>query len=196
MKRMLLSILLSWPVPLGAQDARLQRLDPALAALVQAQLDSARAADLPTEPLVQKALEGRGKGAAADRIVGAVRALRLGLESARWTLGSGATAPEIIAASNALRAGASRANITDIRRGREGPVQVPLDVLTDLIARGIPTAAAAAAVERLVRQGTEDREFLLLRQRVEQDIRAGAAPGLALERRLAGIPAAGPPRTP
>ena len=193
---MLLSILLSWPVPLGAQDARLQRLDPALAALVQAQLDSARAADLPTEPLVQKALEGRGKGAAADRIVGAVRALLLGLESARWTLGSGATAPEIIAASNALRAGASRANITDIRRGREGPVQVPLDVLTDLIARGIPTAAAAAAVERLVRQGTEDREFLLLRQRVEQDIRAGAAPGLALERRLAGIPAAGPPRTP
>lgn len=186
-------ILFLLPPSLIAQDDRLSRLDPALAARVQAQLDTAQAASLPAEPLIQKALEGRGKGAPPERIVAAVRAVRLSLMAARDVLGPGTEPLELTAAANALRAGAASETVGEIRRARQGSLKVPLDVLADLIARGIPTARAGAAVVGLVRQGTADRDLQLLRDRIDRDVRGGAAPDLALERRLAGIPPAGPP---
>jgi hypothetical protein len=190
-----LLLLLGIPLPLAAQDSRLARLEPALAVAVEAQLDSARAAGLPIDPLIQKALEGRGKGAPADRILTAVRAVRLSLVQARGVLGP-VTAGELTAGANALRAGATTEDLAGMRQARDGSLQVPLEVLSDLIARGVPSARAGAAVVRLVRQGTDDRQLQLLRERIDQDIRGGTAPGVALDRRLAGIPAAGPPIPP
>ena len=197
MTRAGLLLLLGIPLPLAAQDSRLARLEPALAAAVEAQLDSARAAGLPTDPLVQKALEGSGKGAPSDRILAAVRAVRLSLGEARAVLGPVA-AGELTAGANALRAGATSETLAGMREGRRGDrsLQVPLEVLSDLIARGVPSARAGAAVARLVRQGTDDRQLQLLRERIDQDIRGGTAPGVALDRRLAGIPAAGAPIPP
>ena len=190
-----LLLLLGMPLSLAAQDSRLARLEPALAQAVEAQLDSARTAGLPTEPLVQKALEGRGKGAPADRIVLAVRSVRLSLGQARTVLGPVSDA-ELTAGANALRAGATHETLAGIREGRQGALQIPLEVLSDLIARGVPGSRAGAAVVRLVRQGTDDRQLQLLRERIDQDIRAGTAPSIALDRRLAGIPAAGAPVPP
>jgi hypothetical protein len=182
-----------FPPSLWAQDDRLSRLDPSLAARIQAQVDTAHAASLPAEPLIQKALEGRGKGAPPERIVAAVRAVRLSLLAARDVLGHGAEPLELTAAANALRAGATSETVGEMRRARPGSLKIPLDVLADLIARGIPTARAGAAVVRLVQQGTADRDLQLLRDRIDQDIRGGTAPAMALERRLVGIPPAGPP---
>ena len=61
-----LALFLAVPATATAQDARLaERLDTATAAGVQQLVDSARRAGLPTEPLVQKALEGRRSAPAA-----------------------------------------------------------------------------------------------------------------------------------
>ena len=64
----------------AAQDARLgAQLDEGTRVLVQAAVDSARAAGLPTEPLVDKALEGARKRADGTRITRAVTALAVPL---------------------------------------------------------------------------------------------------------------------
>src|SRR5205807_9664120 len=88
------------------QDPRLGRLDAGARPLVAVVIDSARAADLPTEPLVQRALEGATKGAPGSLIVSAVQRLAADLGRARAALGAGATPPELEAGAAALRAGA------------------------------------------------------------------------------------------
>src|SRR2546428_9607276 len=95
--------------PAAAQqvDPRLERLDAAARPVVAALIDSARAASLPTEPLVQRALEGATKGAPEDVIVAAVRRLAVDLGRAREALGSTASPAELNAGAAALRAGAS-----------------------------------------------------------------------------------------
>src|SRR5439155_685078 len=67
----------------AAQDPRLGRLDPGTRPLVAVAIDSARAAGLPTEPLVQRALEGATKGAPGPLIVSAVQRLAADLGRAR-----------------------------------------------------------------------------------------------------------------
>ncbi|MGH7529549.1 MAG: hypothetical protein ACREMN_04130, partial [Gemmatimonadales bacterium] len=67
----------------GAQDPRLARLDSDSRPVVAAIIDSARAAGLPVEPLVQRALEGVAKRAAGARIIAAVRRLAADLASAQ-----------------------------------------------------------------------------------------------------------------
>src|SRR5439155_674087 len=59
--------------PQHLNDPRLARLDTAARSLVAVAIDSARAAGLPTEPLVQRALEGATKDAPGTLIVSAVQ---------------------------------------------------------------------------------------------------------------------------
>src|SRR5438045_293590 len=127
-------------------DPRLERLDSISRPIVTALVDSARAVALPTEPLVQRALEGATKRATADRIVAAVRRLAVDLGHARDALGATASPTELTAAAAALRAGAPPATLTELRRIRREPLTVPLAVLTDLVASGVPVDSAAAAV--------------------------------------------------
>ncbi|HEV8196955.1 MAG TPA: hypothetical protein VGP87_09975 [Gemmatimonadales bacterium] len=195
--RVLLLSPLFFAVPLAAQDARLDaRLAPETAREIRLLLDSARAASLPTEPLIQKALEGQSKNAPPPRIIGAVRLLLGALRDARLALSEAASEPELVAGANALRAGAAPATVSALRRQRGRDLTVPLSVLTDLVARGVTPVAASKAVSAMVDDGLADRDFLLLRTQVEQDIRTGVAPGSALDRRLSGLPAAAPPRKP
>jgi len=66
----------------AAQEPRLQgRVPEPVRQTIDLLLDSARTRGLPTEPLVDRALEGATKGASGDRIVAAVR--RLAGESLR-----------------------------------------------------------------------------------------------------------------
>src|SRR5437870_2517243 len=111
-----------------------------------AAIDPARAAGLPTEPLVQRALEGATKGAPGPLIVSAVQRLAADLGRAREALGPGTTPPELEAGAAALRAGAGPAVLTQLRRARRQTIAVPLAVLTDLVASGVPVDSAAAAV--------------------------------------------------
>ncbi|OLD73691.1 MAG: hypothetical protein AUF61_00980 [Chloroflexi bacterium 13_1_20CM_66_33] len=160
------------------RDSRLERLDSTTRPIVAALVDSARAAALPTEPLVQRALEGATKRATGDRIVAAVRRLALDLDRARDALGSTASPPELTAAAAALRAGAPPAILTALRRVRRESLTVPLAVLTDLVATGVPVDSAAAAVLSLAAKA-RDTDLVEFRRTVERDIALGAPPASA-----------------
>ncbi|HUF35169.1 MAG TPA: hypothetical protein VMN37_04420 [Gemmatimonadales bacterium] len=178
-----LLLLVLTPVSLAAQDRRLaDRLDPATAAAVQRVVDSAGRAGLPTEPLVQKALEGSTLGAPGDRIEAAVVALHGQLGRAREALGREAGEPELTAAAGALRAGLPPAALKRLQALRSGrPLVVPIAVLTDLVAEGVPPDEATRSVLALAREGRSDDEFVALRREV-QTRRRGGQPGGPLDR--------------
>ena len=168
------------------QDPRLGRLDAGARSLVAVVIDSARAAGLPTEPLVQRALEGATKGAPGSLIVSAVQRLAADLGRARAALGAGATPPELEAGAAALRAGAGTPVLAQLRRSRRQTITVPLAVLTDLVASGVPVDSAAAAVLALA-AGTRDADLIDFRRAVERDIALGAAPTAATAAAAAGV---------
>lgn len=185
-RRFLILILLATlPMALAAQDRRLsERLDPATAAAVQQAVDSAVAVGLPTEPLVQKALEGSTLGASGDRIVAAVAALHGQLGRAREALGDDADEAELSAGAGALRAGLPAVALRRLRSLRsDRPLVVPIAVLTDLVSEGVPTEQATRSVLDLARAGRPDDEFVALRRQVQS-------------RRGAGDPAGRPPLRP
>ena len=181
--------LLALPAAARAQDARLtERLDAATATQVQQVVDSARQAGLPSEPLVQKALEGATLGANDDRIVAAVQTLHGQLRRAREALGGGAGEAELTAAAGALRAGLEPSALRRLQSLRpDQPLVVPIAVLTDLVAEGVPPSDATRSVLDLARDGRPDAEFVALRRQVRGG--AGADP----MGRPALRPAADPP---
>jgi len=165
-------------------DARLERLDETTRPAVIAIVDSARAAGLPVNPLVQRALEGATKGAPPDVIVAAVRRLAGDLGRARDALGPGATAIELNAGAAALRAGAGPDVLARLRRARgRQSVTMALAVFTDLVARGVPVDTAATAVLALAAT-VRDEDLVEFRRAVERDIAIGAPPAAAASIRL------------
>ncbi len=168
-----------------AQEPRLRDRLPEPARLaIDAILDSAHAEGLPTEPLVDRALEGASKGAAADRILAAVQRLWGELRTARTALGLESSAPEIVAGASALRAGADPDDLTRLRELRAlQSLTVASATLADLVAVGVPVDTAVAAVIALA-EGADDADYLAFRQNVERDIALGASPVTALGVRL------------
>jgi len=96
----------------AVQDPRLERLDPETRSSVIAIVDSAREMGLPSEPLVQRALEG-ARGRSGPRIVAAVRRLAADLGTVRTVLGARASTPELEAAV---------ARFAPARQSRSSPV--------------------------------------------------------------------------
>ena len=186
--------LLSVPALARAQDRLAGRLPEPARAAVAALVDSARAAGLPTDPLVNRALEGAAKGAEGERIVAAVRSLAARLADARAALGAGATEAELVAGAAAIRAGASAAFLARLRReAPREPLVVPLAVMADLVARGVPADTAATSVLALVRSGARDADLVAFRENVERDISLGAAGGAAASLRASDFAAVGVP---
>jgi hypothetical protein len=154
--------------PLQAQDSRLAaRLAPGPSRAVQQLVDSASGAGLPTEPLIRKALEGQSKGADSTRIVAAVQNLLTHLGTARRLFGPTAPEPELVAGAAALRAGATQENLARLAALRPGDrLTVPLSVLADLLASGVPGPQAYTSVYDMASQGASDAAFLQLRTRL------------------------------
>ena len=172
-----------------AQDARLARLDRRVQKEVAALVDTARSLGIPSEPVVDKALEGAAKRAPNDRIINVVRSRFRELVAARGALGSGAMDAEVIAAADALHAGANPQVITALRTRRPGaPLTIPLAVLADLIARGVPADTASQAVLALATKPGTDAEFAEMRDDIERDIAKGAPPAIAAGLRTRGVP--------
>ena len=176
------------PATAVAQVERLAgRVDDATRAAVAAVVDSAREAGVPAEPLVNKALEGASKGADGARIVAAVHALAGDLGRARSALGPGASPAELVAGGAAVRAGVRGAVLEELRaRYPRESLMVPLAVMADLVARGVPADTAARSVLVLMREGVRDAELVAFRQSVERDIALGAPAGGAAAVRLEG----------
>lgn len=171
-------------------DARLARLDSSTRLAVAAILDSARKTRLPTEALIDKALEGEKKGADGGRIVIAVRGLYAEMRSARAALGPGASIDEIKAGANALHAGLPMRNLTQLRSASQhagrARVTLPLTVATDLIARGVPVAVASDVVLSLARAGLRDADYTMFQRNVRVDIENGADAATAAQTRARG----------
>ncbi len=166
---------LSTRIPVGARV----QIDSILAA--------ARAAGLPVEPLVDRALEGAAKGAPPALIVTAVARLGQELASARAAFGLTASAVEIAAGASALRAGATAKDLVQLRQLRAGqPLTVAAAVLADLVTAGVPADTAIAAVFALA-GGADDADYLAFRRTVQQDIALGASPAAALGVRLQSL---------
>ena len=187
------------PAVLRAQYARLDaRLDAHTRDAVVTLIDSARAEGIPSEPLVQKALEGASKHADGPRILIAVRMLAGELGDARSALGPSSTDAEVIAGASALHAGIAPAALSRMRAARtHGSLTVALAVLSDLIARGVPGDTATTVISALTGAGAADAELLRFQQGVERDIAQGATPSAALGvRAQSAFPTAAPRRTP
>ena len=175
--------------PVGAQQpgapawlhARLEgRLDARTRPAVERVIDSAFAAGVPAEPLVDKALEGASKQSPGDAIVRAVRKLASDLVAARQALGTASLVDELSAGAAALRAGVDAKSLERLRHDRPGqPLSVALGVLSDLIGRGVPVPAATESVLKLTRAGIVDEQLVAFRRDVERDVGMGAAPATA-----------------
>ena len=177
-----------------AQEARLKSaLDAETFAKVSKMTDSARAESLPVDPLVGVALEGAQRRAPGVRIAGAVHDYLVALRGARAALGEDAAPAEIVSGAGVLLSGVSPDALRRIRAaGTRRPLTVPLVVLADLIARGVPRDTAARAIEAAARANARDDDYSALRRYVEQDILAGASPAAAAMLRVRSI-TGGPP---
>lgn len=183
------------PALLHAQDRRLQeRLDTRTRLAVQQIVDTAAAAHLPTEPLIDKALEGASKNADDARIVAAVRVLSRRLAESRAALGPATTEAELVAGAGALSQGIATGTLSRLRSVRPTEqLTLPLVVLTDLIARGVPPATAASVIVSLAGTVSGPDAFSALRRDVQQDIISGADPAAAVSLRSRALLAALPP---
>jgi hypothetical protein len=177
---------------LEAQDPRLiARLDRETLAQVSVIIDSARAAGLPMEPLVDRALEGAKKGGTPAGIAKALRTRAFELGSARRALFP-ATDAEIIAGADAVSWKVPETTLTNLRRVRAGAdLTVPLGVLADLVGKGVQLDTASAVVIALARSNVRDNDMLRYRQVVESDIRLGSLPAAAAMTRAEGLATSG-----
>jgi hypothetical protein len=191
----------------GAADVRAQQMTrdaPPIARLEQS-LDAdtyqavaqviarARARSLPTDPLVDRALEGAMKRAPGTRIRAAVSALAQRLEVARKELAPAPTDGDIAAGAGALGVGVPREALRAIRSIQpDRPVAVPLGVLTELVARNVPVDRATTLVVELLRRGATSPQLVALGEDVQRDIAAGIEPSAALDLRTRGVASALP----
>jgi len=151
---------------------------------VNAILTAAHTGGLPTEPLIDRALEGAAKGAPAAMIVAAVTRLRDELVQARSAFGETASTAELTAGASALRAGATAASLARLRAVRSGkPLTVAAAVMADLVAAGVPADTAVGAVLALA-SDADDADYLTFRRNVQRDIALGASPSAALAVRI------------
>ena len=195
---LIILVLLALPVTLGAQDARNARLDGKLdgetQAVVLRTLDSAKMRGLPVDPLVDKALEGATKRAAGPRIQAAVAMLMQRLEAARDALAPNPGPRDIAAGADALAYGATREALVTMRAIRPNEsIAVPLGVLTQLVASGVPVARATRVVADLLRRGARDEQLIALNNDVRAFVAAGVSPQAALDVRMRGLNAVLPP---
>ena len=167
-----------------AQDPRLARkLDAPTLAAVEALIDSARTAGIPTEPLADKAQEGAFRKWTSEQIIAKVRARAMQLGVAKRALAP-ATDQEILAGADALQWGVPEATLAQLRRVRTGSeLTIPVSVLADLVARGVQLDTASAVVIALASSNMRDTDMIKFRQTVERDIALGSLPGAAIATR-------------
>lgn len=170
------------------------RLDAATRADVGVILAQARRDSLPVEPLVNKALEGAGKGAPGARVTAAVRALASHLGSARDALGPRSTQQEIVAGAEAVRAGIPADRLRGLRADAGAhSLVVPLTTLADLVGRGVPADVALGVVSKLVRRAAPDQAYAAAQRDAGRGIGHRAVPASPGDAPPRGGPPSGVP---
>jgi hypothetical protein len=144
------------------------------------------------DPLIGLALEGAQKHADGARITKYLQRYLGALREARAALGPDATPAELTSGASVLLSGVSSDVLRQLRTAHPTrSLTIPLVVLADLIARGVPKDTAARAIAATARANARDEDYLALRRFIEQDIIAGAAPAAAAMirvRTITGVP--------
>lgn len=205
MKLWVVLALLAGPLPLAAQSVR-PRLEgrvpasviPAIDSLVQ----SAAQEGLPTEPLVQKAIEGGAKQVAAPRIVAAVQVSLSQLRGARDLLVRAGDPPpvppgEVITVAWALRRGLPGTVVERVAGALPHPPRAPaLHAVADLVAHRFDADSAADLIIEAVRDGVPQERLLDVSTAALHEVQRGRSRAEAIEvvrQRLPDVPAPAKP---
>lgn len=149
---------------------------------------SAAAKGVPTAPLVTKVREGIAKGATPDRIRSATHLLAQRLETAAKMLAPTRAPDELTAGADALQAGVPASTLRDMRSiWPTKPLTVPLGVLSEMVASGVPHASATKRVRELLEKGATSAQVATLGVNVRADVAAGLAPDAAMELRSKSV---------
>jgi hypothetical protein len=163
---------------------------PAIDSLVALAL----ADSLPSEPLVQKALEGGAKGIPTDRLVNGVRRGLIQLRNARAILTRAAPARasadgDVAAVAAALARGLDPALVQRVLL--DMPAEPPGAVLhaaADLVAHGFPPESGADLLVAAEQSGLRGPRLLDVAAAAAQELQRGHAPADALARVRAMLP--------
>jgi len=121
-------------------------------ARLEAMIETARRKSLPAEPMTDRIAEGRAKGASESQIVAATATTMAQLELSQSALIRAGREPpseeEVARGAQIIARGASTAQLTALagREPSERRLEVALETLTELIARGVPVDRALAVI--------------------------------------------------
>lgn len=174
------------PVSTGAT---LELIDDAAVRLaLRTLITDAAANGLPTGPLVTKVREGVAKHAEPERIRSATSLLAQRLAVAATALAPTRSSEELAAGADALQAGVPSGTLRSMRRDWPSkPLTIPLGVLAEMVASGVPHASASRRVHELLAKGATPGQLASLGTSVRADIAAGLAPDDAMELRSKGV---------
>ena len=177
------------------QVARLDATaDAGVRRAVEREVIAARSIGLPERLLIAKANEGIAKRATPKRITDAVAALGKRLQVARDQLAPNPSEDEIAAGADALYLGVPAHILKKMRAAWPNrSLALPLGVLTELVAKGLPADRAARTVTDLMTRGATNVQLYSLAQSVQGDVAAGWAPEAALDLRARGVMSLLPP---
>lgn len=142
---------------------------------------------VPVGPLWEKALEGSSKGLPEDALVAGVRRWAEHLSRVGRILPESAGETALVAAADALRRSVPSMAIREIALGGDdGPppdgIALPLVVLGDLVAAGVPVDEARSVVRTATERGQGPRAPLATSRAVRDLIEAGQLPEAAARR--------------
>lgn len=158
-------------------------------AAIEREIAQAAARGLPIRPLIAKAQEGVTKRATGERIRVAVASQARRLEQARDLLAPSPSEAEIVAGADALALRVPAPMLKQIRAAYPltQSVAMPLDVMTELVARGVPAKHALEQITNLMTRGATPAQIASLGASVQADVAAGLTPDAALEVRARGV---------
>jgi hypothetical protein len=191
--------------PLAGQEAR-ARLAGRVPSVALSALDSivAEAGDegIPTEPLIQKALEGGAKGALAERIVAVVGASASQLRRARALLrltseSQPAGPAEVTAVAAALSRGVSPQLVESLTVALPGePTGPALHAVADLVGHGFTEDVSVDLMVDAARQGFRGLRLLDVAAAAVLELQRGESRAMALARVHDMLPNVPPPPRP
>ena len=187
----------------GAQDPRPApviadgTLDSATAARVATVVADARSQGLPVDPIVAKVRLGALRHAPDSLIVAAAKSVAQRLALARTALQPMPAPGDVAAGADALSAGVTPEALRMIRDAAGNrPMAVPLGVVAELTATGVPPVRAATIITTLMRRGAPARQLVSLGNDVNADVKAGARAEASLGVRIQRLEAILPARAP
>ena len=197
----LLVALLLLAGPVAAQGTGLaSRVDAATLRAVQPVLEGAARDSLPVAALESKVLEGVAKRVRPDLIGTVVRDLAAEFRAARAMLREGLPGRpiadgEVVAAALAARQGIAPEVLRALWASspREGSMEIPVTVLTELVRRGVPVDEASMVMAHVVRTAVPMQIAAQIPGKVDGAVGAGSPPGAALSAALRTLNIPAPP---